>query len=260
MRAGAGRYVQFPDFEKVLGISGGTDLRPEQAHCSSTSGSSSASGLPSGLSATLYDREERDMLRRPGAETRVAGGRVVRGVAVVAIREPARRLCPRRGTGGPACRSPGRGISGWISYAYARNRYRDTVSGETFWGDSDQRHTLNAYAMYRHSDRASFVAKLRDRQQLSDSRLLCAAGRRLCRDRCAETARGCRSYSRLDLRANRAFTWSRRRLTLFAEVINVLNRDNVRFNPPGVNTTTRVTSSQPFDSMLPIVPSVGSVD
>jgi len=39
-------------------------------------------------------------------------------------------------------------------------------------------------------------------------------------------------------------------------VINVLNRDNMRFNPPGVNVTTRAVT-RPFDSMLPIVPSVG---
>jgi hypothetical protein len=63
-------------------------------------------------------------------------------------------------------------------------------------------------------------------------------------------------YSRLDLRANRTYNWSRRRLTLFAEVINVLNRDNVRFIPPGINVTTR-TATQPFDSMLPIIPSLG---
>ena len=63
-------------------------------------------------------------------------------------------------------------------------------------------------------------------------------------------------YSRLDLRANRAFNWSHRRLTLFAEIINLLNRDNVRFSPPGVNVTTR-TTTKPFDSMLPIIPSVG---
>ena len=36
----------------------------------------------------------------------------------------------------------------------------------------------------------------------------------------------------------------------------MLNRDNVRFNPPGINVTPR-TVSKPFDSMLPIVPSVG---
>jgi hypothetical protein len=36
----------------------------------------------------------------------------------------------------------------------------------------------------------------------------------------------------------------------------VLNRDNVRFQPPGVNVTTR-TVSNPFTSMLPAVPSLG---
>ena len=61
------------------------------------------------------------------------------------------------------------------------------------------------------------------------------------------------TYSRVDVRANRTFNWSRKRLTLFAEVINLLNRDNVRFNPPGVNTTTRRASNL-FESVLPIVP------
>src|SRR5262249_62415078 len=52
-------------------------------------------------------------------------------------------------------------LSAWFSYAYGRNRYHDTVNGESFWGDFDQRHTINASASYRHSARASFVAKLR---------------------------------------------------------------------------------------------------
>jgi hypothetical protein len=32
------------------------------------------------------------------------------------------------------------------------------------------------------------------------------------------------AYSRLDLRADRAFNWSGRRLVLFVEVANILNR------------------------------------
>lgn len=63
-------------------------------------------------------------------------------------------------------------------------------------------------------------------------------------------------YSRLDLRANRTFNWSRKRLTLFAEVMNVLNRDNVRFTPPGINTRTGQASGL-FESMIPFVPSAG---
>jgi hypothetical protein len=63
-------------------------------------------------------------------------------------------------------------------------------------------------------------------------------------------------YGRLDLRANRTFSWSRRRLTLFAEVINVLNQDNVRFSPPRINNTTRQVTRL-FDSLVPVVPSAG---
>ena len=253
LRASAGRYVQFADFENVLGISGGLDLRPERA-LQFDAGAEQRFGSAMRVSMTVYDREERDMLRRPGSETRVSGTRVIRGAA--AARYENRLDGFARGVEIAVQRStPGRGISGWLSYAFARNRYRDRISGETFWGDSDQRHTLNAYALYRHSDRASFVAKLRFGSNFPIPGYYARQDGGYVVTDARNTAR-LPAYGRLDLRANRAFTWSRRRLTLFAEVINVLNRDNVRFNPPGVNTVTRAASS-PFDSMLPIVPSVG---
>jgi uncharacterized protein (DUF2062 family) len=63
-------------------------------------------------------------------------------------------------------------------------------------------------------------------------------------------------YARLDVRANRTFNWSRKRLTLFAEVINLLNRDNLRFDPPSINAATRRATGL-FETMLPILPSAG---
>jgi hypothetical protein len=255
-RAAAGRYSQFADFDKVLGASGGTALQPERAR-------QYDAGIELRLSArlranaTVYDREEDGMLRRPGSETRVVNGRGVRGLASAKYENRLDGFA--RGVELMVQRSvPGRGISGWLSYAYGRNRYRDIVSHETFWGDYDQRHTVNAYALYRHSDRASFVAKLRvgsnfpipgyyarvpgteDTYTLTDQR---------------NTER-LPVYARLDLRANRAFNWSQRRLTLFAEVINVFNRANYRFEPPFVNVATRSVTA-PFDSMFPVIPSVG---
>jgi hypothetical protein len=253
VRASAGRYEQFADFENVLGISGGHGLRPERA-TQFDAGIEQRIGGAVRLSLTLYDREERGMLRRAGSETRVSGPRVVRGSA--AARYENRLEGFARGVEISVQRATlGRGVSGWLSYAFARNRYRDTTSGETFWGDSDQRHTFNAYAMYRHSDRASFVAKLRIGSNFPVPGYYAQQDGAYFVTDARNTAR-LPAYGRLDLRANRAFTWSRQRLTLFAEVINVLNRDNVRFNPPGVNTITRAAST-PFDSMLPIVPSVG---
>jgi hypothetical protein len=146
-------------------------------------------------------------------------------------------------------------LSGWLSYAYARAVYRDVVTGEQFVSDFDQRHTVNACAVFRASPRASYVGKLRfgsnfplpgyyaerdDNYYVTDVR---------------NSAR-LPVYARLDLRVNHTFPWSARRLTVFAEVINVLNRANVRFDPPFVNVVTRQTT-KPFDSMLPIVPSAG---
>ncbi len=255
IRGAAGRYQQFADFDKVLGASGGVGLVPERASQFDI-GVEQRLSRSLRLTATVYDREEDQMLRQFGNETRVVNGRVVRRLASSKYENRLDGFA--RGVELMVQRTVARaGISGWFSYAYSRNRYMDVVSHESFWGDNDQRHTLNAYAMYRHSDRVSFVTKLRvgsnfpipgyyakesgtDVYQLSDVR----NGARLP------------VYARLDLRANRAFDWSRRRLTLFAEVINVLNRANVRFDPPVINVSSR-SVSRPFDSMLPIVPSVG---
>jgi len=50
--------------------------------------------------------------------------------------------------------------------------------------------------------------------------------------------------------------WGGRRLTLFGEVINVLNRENLRQVPPGIDGRTG-RAFEPLDVMFPIVPSVG---
>ena len=253
VRAGAGRYQQFADFDKVLGVSGGIGLQPERADQYDI-GVEQRLGGTLRVSATLYDREERGMLRRPGDETRVAGTLVVRALASTQYENRLDGFA--RGVELMVQRAAsGRGVSGWFSYAFGRNRYRDTVSGESFWGDADQRHTMNAYALYRRSERASFVAKLRLGSNFPIPGYYAERDGSYVVTDVRNTAR-LPLYSRLDLRANRAYNWSHRRLTLFAEVINVLNRSNVRFSPPGINVTTR-TATKPFDSMLPIIPSVG---
>jgi hypothetical protein len=63
-------------------------------------------------------------------------------------------------------------------------------------------------------------------------------------------------YARLDVRANRTFNYRRRRLTLFAEVLNAFARDNVRMTPPGINVRTRQAFGL-FETMIPLMPSAG---
>jgi outer membrane receptor protein involved in Fe transport len=62
-------------------------------------------------------------------------------------------------------------------------------------------------------------------------------------------------YARLDLRANHTFNFDRRRLTLFVEVINVLNRDNYAVDNPRVLSTGRVVGAT--QSLFPFLPSAG---
>jgi hypothetical protein len=65
------------------------------------------------------------------------------------------------------------------------------------------------------------------------------------------------AYSRLDVRADRAFNWSGRRLVLFVDVANVLNRTNVRNASYAVDRAGRVFGT--MESLMPIVPSGGFV-
>ena len=63
-------------------------------------------------------------------------------------------------------------------------------------------------------------------------------------------------YARLDLRADRAFTYRKSRLTLFMEVVNVTNRDNYRPNSGFVNPISRRVF-EPIESMFPLLPVAG---
>ena len=108
---------------------------------------------------------------------------------------------------------------------------------------------------YRVSERTSVSAKLRAGSNTPAPGYFAAQGDRFAVISSRNEMR-LPGYSRVDLRANRTFNWSRKRLTLFAEIINVLNRDNVRFSPAEPERVGR-TPVALHESMIPIVPSVG---
>ena len=65
------------------------------------------------------------------------------------------------------------------------------------------------------------------------------------------------SYARLDVRADRTFSWSGRRMTLFVEIANTLNHRNERNVSYDVDCFGRVLGGT--DTLLPILPSAGFV-
>ena len=180
-------------------------------------------------------------------------GRVVRGVVTAPYQNGLDGFA--RGVELLVQRRSAHGVSGWFSYSYGRVRHTDLQTHETYWSDLDQRHAVNLYVSFRVSDRTSVSAKIRAGTNVPAPGYYAREGSGYVVSPVRNTLR-LPTYSRVDLRANRTFNWSRKRLTLFAEVINLLNRDNVRFNPPGVNTATRQVSNL-FESLIPIVPSAG---
>jgi hypothetical protein len=252
IRGGAGIYRQFPEFEQVigsLGLPGAQALRADQYDL----GFEQRIGASLRWQATIFDREETGFFRRPAAENRLVNGRVVRGVVTAPYQDGLDGFA--RGVELLVQRRSPRGVSGWLSYSYGRVRHTDRHTGETYWSDLDQRHAVNLYVSLRVSDRTSVSAKIRTGTNVPAPGYYAREGSGYVVSPSRNTLR-LPTYSRVDLRANRTFNWSRKRLTLFAEVINLLNRDNLRFNPPGVNTATRQVSNL-FESLIPIVPSAG---
>jgi hypothetical protein len=268
LRGGGGLYRQFPDLDQVYGRhGGGRDLRPERALHTDV-GLEHTLPRQTRLLLNVYRRQERDVLWTPGAEPRrVSDGTIVgrdfdapwintlrgeaRGVEVVARRDAAD------------------GFSGWAGYAFGRLRYTSTQTDEAFWADADQRHTLSLYGNYRVSSRTSVSARFRygsnypmvgyiGLPQPSLGTVPSIDGRPLFAGLVQErnTLR-LPAYARLDVRADRAFNWSGRRLVLFVDVANISNRTNLRNASYLVDRAGRVFETT--ESLMPIVPSGGFV-
>ena len=63
-------------------------------------------------------------------------------------------------------------------------------------------------------------------------------------------------YARLDLRADRTFTYRKSRLTLFMEIVNATNRRKFPPEQPGVNLVTRRVF-EPAETTFPSFRSAG---
>ncbi|MPZ18863.1 MAG: hypothetical protein GEV06_13250 [Luteitalea sp.] len=252
VRAAAGWYRQTPEIEQVLGPSGGAELGSEQSR-----------HLDVGVElrpkpflraqVTLYDRQDRDFLRLEDADYRLVDGSLV---APAPQPQYANALRGRsRGVELLLARDGPSDLTGWVSYAYGRTRYTDAARGETFWGDFDQRHTVNAHAHYRLTDKTSVGATFRFGSNFPMPGYIASHdGELVISDRRNETRLP--PYARLDARVNRTFTFWNRRLTFFFEVLNVLGRKNYGARPGVVDAQT----GQVLDAterLFPVLPSAG---
>jgi outer membrane cobalamin receptor len=247
-----GLYHQFPDFKEVYGFNAGTDLRPESARQVDLS-LEHRLGPRTRWQVTAFHREESDVLRLPDLFRLVNGRPVLRPF-------PAHyeNALDGRGYGAELFvqRDLAPGLSGWGSYTWSHTTRTDRVTGERFDADFDQRHTANLYAYYAISSRASVSAKLLLGSNFPMPGYWQERGPLLFVGEQRNAVR-LPGYARLDVRANRVFNYTKRRLTLFVEVMNVLDRSNVRWNSPGVTLRT----GQAFDylqELFPLLPSASA--
>jgi hypothetical protein len=268
LRGGTGMFRQFPDVDQVHGIrGGGRTLRPERAlHVDG--GVEHTLPHQTRLLFNVYMRDESDVMWTPGAEPRrLPTGAIqpgafdapwintldgtAQGVEVVVRRDSAD------------------GFSGWAGYAYGRLKYTESTTGEQFWGDSDQRHTLSLYGNYRLSNRTSVSVRYRYGSNYPMIGYIGEPSPALGVPPIVDngplfyglsTERNTLrlpAYSRLDVRADRAFNWSGRRLVLFVDVANIVNHTNLRNTPYFVDRAGRVFGTT--EELMPIVPSGGFV-
>lgn len=245
-----GGYAQFPALDQLYGRGGSALLRPERSDHYQVS-IEHAFSATTRLRLDVYRQQEKDRIA-PIREIRRAGNQLVLPANEVLSnswsgRSEGMELTLQR-------RSPN-GLTGWLSYALGRTRITDGRSGETFDSDHDQRHTLNAYLSYRLSHRTNFSAKYRFGSNTPVAGYFeeTATGHRLSDRRNLLRLPG---YSRLDVRANRTFNVGRARLTLYTEIMNVLNHANYRY----AGRSVLIPSGQVFfdrESTFPFLPAAG---
>jgi outer membrane cobalamin receptor len=251
LRAGAGRYYQFPDFEQMFGRLGNPTVGAERATHFNVAIERRV-GDRMRLLAEVYDREDADLLFSL-SEPRRSGGFVTfsefpfdnllrghaRGIELTVQRRSANKL------------------SGWISYAYSRTELTDARDGLTFPSDADQRHTVNVYGNYRFTDTWNLSSEWRygSGQPVPGFFGQDSAGYFLISQR---NQTRLPLYSRVDVRLSKAFLFKKWKLTLTGEVLNLLNHNNVRYAGFDFYSFNGRVSGR-LDRVFPIMPSAGVV-
>lgn len=255
LRFGAGMQHQSATLDHAIFVLPNQSLVPENA-TTVEAGIEQRCGAVWRVNVAAYHRRDEDGIRGVDAEVRIEDNRVVLPTnphyanVLTGTTKGAEFVLERRSVSG---------LNGWLSYAWNDTQLEDQARAghlpETFPSDYDQRHTVNAYVAYRWGGRTSLSVRMRYGSNFPITGYYAqdAQGYLLSAHR-----NGIRlpAYSRLDLRADRTFTYRKSRLTLFMEVVNAMSRENYRFDSPGINTQTRRVF-EPLDALFPLLPVAG---
>jgi Carboxypeptidase regulatory-like domain len=235
LNASAGITHQLPEVDLPFGVTRSRELRPERAtHLDVAIERRMSESIR--WQATVFHRQETDILRESEIHPRLVDNVLVEAPAPGS--DASTLHGSSRGIELLIDRRSVTGLSGWAAYSYGKTQYADSDRHETFWADFDQRHALNLLGVYRFSNRLSVGATFRAGSNFPIPGYLTARdGGLFVADRRNQVRLP--AYSRLDVRAERGFEYAGRRLTIFVEVLNLLNRTNLGLANGSVNPSTR---------------------
>lgn len=254
---GWGQYAQFPEPSVLTSILGSRGLPPVRSN-HAVAGVEQRFGERTRLRLEYYNRADRDMVFQPAYDPRlllpaykvfVPPGNPLyvdslrgyaRGLEVFLQRSSANRF------------------TGWVSYAFGRTGMRDSVTGNHFPSDFDQRHTVNIYGGYRLRPTMNLSLRFSYGSNFPMPGYLTQVGTLYYLTTVRDQLR-LPSYQRADFRINKEWTRKRWKITLYGEVVNLANRTNYLFDSfNGYNSATHQAFIT-LDKMFPILPSVGTV-
>ena len=250
VRGGVGRSVQYPDLYQTFYAA--APLVPERAL-------SFDLGMEVTLTPTIsarvngYRRRESDILRAYDHEPRLVNNKLV--AASVAMWRNS-LAGTSRGAEFVLQRKAATGLVGWLSYGYSHTSDTDTQSLESFDGDFDQRHTVNVFLEERLSYRTAVSLKVRTGSSPPIPGYFKGTNDALFVGDLRNQVR-LPEYLRIDVRANRTFTYNQKRLTLFLEVINLTGRRNWGTAEGSVRTTSPFQATNWTEKLIPWLPSIG---
>lgn len=238
LRFGWSRHAQFPDFDQLFGLGGNVKLRAEQAVHQSIAFEQKI-GAAGRLTLEFFNRAEQGLFFGLDRELARAGlpptGQLPLGNGLHGYARGFELSLERRN---------GKRFNGWINYSLLRTRLRDSISGQSFVSDDDQRHTISAYGNFRFNEswQLSGLWKLGSGLPLIGFQPAMLNGQPSFTNRNQQRLP---VYSRFDLRLDKSFKLHRFKFTFTAEFLNLFGRRNLRQVRNGV------------EPVLPFVPSGG---
>lgn len=248
--------VQFPELTALtLSLTGNPLLRPARS-THAVAAIEQRLDSRTRLRLELYERRDRQLSWQPRSDPRLSPT----GAIIAAAADPRfeNSLSGRaRGFEIFLQRRSANRLTGWVSYAYGWTRMTDSTLSSSFPSDWDQRHGVNTYVSFRLTPSINLSARYTYGSNFPVPGFLRAGANGTYFLDSRRNQVRLPAYHRADVRINQSFQWGKWRGTFFAEVMNLTNHDNFRYDSFGGYTAQTRQAYPRFDKLFPIIPAAG---